>query len=49
MLIAKLNKLMDKHFPFKKVSFKNTDNPWITPKIKARIKARKRTYDKEHR
>ena len=48
-LITMINRSMDAFFPQKKIKVKSTDDPWITPEIKKRIKSRKRTYDKEHR
>ena len=40
---------MDELYPLKSRVMKSTDAPWITPCIKARIRARQRVYAKEER
>ena len=40
---------MDELYPWKKISIKSTDPPWMTGEIKRKIRSRKRTYGKEKR
>ena len=46
---ALIDAKMDEFFPWKKYKSKTTDDPWITPLIKRRIKTRKKTYKQEER
>ena len=49
ILVDSINMIMDDCFPLQKITLKNTDNPWITPYIKSRIRSRKRTFGKHNR
>ena len=44
-----IQKKMGELYPIKSRTVKSTDAPWITPHIKARIRARQRVYTREHR
>ena len=40
---------MDDHFPFKSYTIKDTDDPWISDKIRRFIKIRKAVFRSEGR
>ena len=39
---------MDKAYPTKTITVKNTDDPWIDSEIRKKIKSRKRYFDRNH-
>ena len=48
-MVSKIDNAMNTFFPKKKIKVKSTEDPWITPQIKAKIRGRKRVFDEEHR
>ena len=49
LLVKELDNAMDQFFPKKRNVMKSTDDPWITPYIKRRIRSRKEIFGKERR
>ena len=47
--VSEIEGKMNELYPFKKITAKSTDPPWMTPLIKRRIKSRKKTYRREER
>ena len=49
ILDSTLQGMMNECFPIVTKRFKNTDDPWITPAIRKRIKDRKKVFKRQRR
>ena len=49
LLANKLDSAMKRSYPVKTKKMKSSDDPWITPAIKSKIRARKKTFAKQFR